>query len=549
MKTSKGKDDGIGGGGDLLDQAVRDLANVGKKAGQKKGPPDAEVTALRSLVEVCLEISSIVELGPLLTKIVDQILKLSDTERGFIMLYESNGDLGFVLGRARDGSDLDAEEFHISMSTAEGAAESEEPVYAAGPEALRAISHKKSVADLGLKTIICVPLRTSSGIQGVLYADSRSEVRELTTIKMEIVNSFADQAAVAIEKARQYDDLKQSKRELERKCDRLSKEMKKNKGLGPIIGRCDGMLQVFDVIAKVAPTQSTVLLEGETGTGKELVARILHDMSPRKSGPFVPVVCGAIPDGLIESELFGYMKGAFTGAMTDKSGRFEDADKGTIFLDEISDIPTHLQVKLLRFLQEGEIVRLGANKSRDVDVRVISATNKRLDEEMEQGRFRSDLYYRLKVVTIKVPPLRERGSDVLLLAQHFLEGFVEAMGRGPRQLAHEAAEALLTYPWPGNVRELEHMMEQAAALGSGADVVTLDLLPPEVSGMAIDAGKVKGGSYREMIEGYERLLVSEALARNGGSVPKAAAALQVSKQHLYNRIRKLGVSREAGDPE
>lgn len=549
MKTPKNKDRARETGEDLLELAGRDLASAARSARKKAGSPDAEVGALKSLVEVCLDISSIVELGPLLTKIVDQILLLSDTERGFVMLYERDGELGFVLGRTVSGEDLGAEEFHISMSTAEGVAEKGEAVFAAGPEALRALQHKKSVVDLGLKTIICVPLRTPAGVQGVLYADSTSEVRELTTMKMEIVNSFADQAAVAIEKAKKYDDLQQSKRELERKCDRLSKEMKKKKGLGPMIGRCDGMLEVFDRIGKVAGTQSAVLVEGETGTGKELVARTLHDLSPRRDGPFEPVVCGAIPEGLVESELFGYMKGAFTGAGADKPGRFEVADGGTIFLDEISDIPMHLQVKLLRFLQEGELQRLGSNKPKAVDVRVISATNKKLEEEMEEGRFRSDLYYRLKVVTLNVPPLRERGSDILLLAQHFLESFVDAMGRGPRHISNEAAQALMSYTWPGNVRELEHMMEQAAALGSGFEAVTLDLLPPEVSGMALDAGKVKGGSFRDMMSGYERLVISEALSRCGGSVPKAAAALEVSKQHLYNRIRKLGVRRDSTQDE
>jgi transcriptional regulator with PAS, ATPase and Fis domain len=301
---------------------------------------------------------------------------------------------------------------------------------------------------------------------------------------------------------------------------------------------------VFDKIGRVAPTESTVLVQGDTGTGKELVARTLHDLSPRRNGHFEPVVCGAIPEGLVESELFGYMRGAFTGATADKPGRFEKADGGTIFLDEISEIPLHLQVKLLRFLQEGELTRLGSNKSRAIDVRVISATNKKLEEEMEKERFRSDLYYRLKVVTLNVPPLRDRGTDILLLAQHFLDGFVEDMGRGPKRISQEAAQALLSYSWPGNVRQLEHMMEQAAALGSGSDVVTLDLLAPEVAGVAVDAAKVKGGSYREMIDGYEKLIISEALARSGGSVPKAAAALAVSKQHLYNRIKKLEINKD-----
>jgi transcriptional regulator with GAF, ATPase, and Fis domain len=549
MKSPKGKAQEPPKGEDLIRQAARSLAGASKAARLPEDSADAGVVGgLRSLVGVCRQISSIVELRPLLVKIVGEILLLSDTERGFIMLYEGDGSLSFGLGRTRKGGDLEAQEFKISMSTAESVAENAVPIIAAGPEALRAIRDKKSVADLGLKTIICVPLRAPGGVQGVLYADSRSAVPELTTVKTEIVNAFAEQAAVAIENAKQYDRLRESKSELQRQYDRLRREMKRGSGLGPIIGRSAGMLELFDKIEKVASTDAAVLIEGETGTGKELVAKTIHEKSPRGGGPFIAVNCGAIPEGIMESELFGHKRGAFTGATQDREGVFEAANGGTLLLDEISEMLPHLQVKLLRALQEGKITRVGESTTRAVDVRLISATNKNLDEEMAKGTFRSDLYYRLHVVLLRIPPLRERGNDILLLAQYFLDRFADGMGRGPRRVTPESAEALLEYQWAGNVRELENVMEGAAALGPHAEALTLDLLPPNISGMTVGAATIEGGSYKEMLESYERVLLSKALEEHGGNVAKVAAKLKVSKQHVYNRINRLGISRETPEP-
>jgi len=543
MKTPKARDKRKKRAPDPLEEAGRVLADAARRERSGSRPNESEiVVGLKSLVAVCRQISSIVELGPLLTEIVGDILDLSDTERGFVMLREEDGRLGFVLGRSRDGRDLDAEDFRISMSTAEGVASTGSPVYATGPDAMRALENKKSVLDLGLKTIICVPLRAATGLQGVLYADSRSEVAEISTVKVEIVNAFAEQAAVAIENAKQYNSLERSKRELERECDRLRREMKRSAGLGRIVGRCDAMIALFDVIRTVAPTQTTVLIEGETGTGKELVARTLHEMSTRKGAPFIAVNCGALPEGTLESELFGHKRGAFTGASEDRAGLFETADSGTLFLDEISEMSPHLQVKLLRAIQDGEITRVGESKPRRVDVRVISATNRDLEREMEKGNFRPDLYYRLNVVQLKIPPLRERGNDIILLAQHFLELAADAMGRGPRALSPEAADVLLEYSWPGNVRELENMMERAVALGPHARTVTPDLLPSKVTGQ-VEEPAASGGSLKEQMELYERRILVKALADNDGNVARAAGALGVSKQHVYNMMRKFGIRR------
>ena len=242
-----------------------------------------------------------------------------------------------------------------------------------------------------------------------------------------------------------------------------------------IIGESSTLAEVFRVLAKVAPTDSTVLVTGESGTGKELLVRALHAMSARSDKPFVPINCGAIPRELLESELFGHEKGAFTHAIRTKPGRFELADGGTVFLDEIGEMDISLQVKILRVLQEKEIERVGGSGPRKVDVRIIAATNRDLEREVALGRFREDLYYRLNVIPLQLPPLRERGKDILLLARHFLQRFCERRNRPPLTLAPEAARVLLGYSWPGNVRELENFMERLSILVDGEVVVREDL--------------------------------------------------------------------------
>jgi transcriptional regulator with GAF, ATPase, and Fis domain len=533
---------------DPLEEAGENLADAARAVRMKTDSQDADVVSgLRSLVGICRRISSIVNLRPLLTGVVDAILRISGTERGFIMLYEPDGALTFVLGRTKDGDDLPEQEFRISMSTAVDVAAGGPPVMATGNDALRALREKRSVRALELNTIICVPLKTESGLQGVLYADSRFSGRELNDVRVEIVNSFAEQAAVAIENARQYNELRHTKMMLEMECGRLRREQKAQYGLASIVGRSPSMLELFSVMEKVAQTSATVLLEGETGTGKEMVARTIHFLSIRQDAAFVALNCGALVETLLESELFGHKKGSFTGATEDRPGLFETSHGGTLFLDEISEMSSRLQVKLLRALQEGEIVRVGENKPRKVDARVISATNKDLEGAIERGEFRPDLFYRLNVVTLRLPPLRERGDDILLLAEYFLEKYSREGGRGPRRLAPGAASALMAYTWPGNVRELENVIERAVALGVGSEALTLDLLPPKIGGGSSEPPVSGRGSYKSQLELHERRMLAKALAENDWNVARVAASMDVSKQHIYNRMRKLGIDKAGAE--
>jgi two-component system response regulator PilR (NtrC family) len=308
-----------------------------------------------------------------------------------------------------------------------------------------------------------------------------------------------------------------------------------------MVGRSPAMQAVFSVIEKVAPARTTVLITGESGTGKELVARALHARSPRSSGAFVPVNCGAIPEGLIESELFGHAKGAFTGAQGAKIGLFQAAQDGTLFLDEIGELPQGLQVKLLRAIQERRIRPVGENADVEVDVRLVAATNRDLAADVRDGRFREDLYYRLNVVQVRVPPLRERREDVLPLAEHFLRRFAAEHGRSVPRLSGEAMRRLDEYAFPGNVRELENLIERGVALSTGEEV-SVDALPAVLGrgGSALSDGPLpEGFSLEEHLEQIERDLIDRALRESRGVKKDAAAKLGLTFRQFRHRVKRL----------
>lgn len=309
-----------------------------------------------------------------------------------------------------------------------------------------------------------------------------------------------------------------------------------------LIGRSPGMQQVFRLVERVAPSKSTILICGESGVGKDMVARAIHWHSPRRSMPLVKINCSALPENLMESELFGYEKGAFTGANIAKPGKFEQADGGTVFLDEIGDVPLATQVKLLRVLQEREFERLGSNRTRQIDVRVIAATNVNLRAALEQGRFREDLYYRLNVLPINIPALRERPEDIVPLSQHFLEKF----GNGQQRLKPEAFEKLLAHSWPGNVRELENVMERSLLLAAdpllGAADIRIDLAPSK-------AAAKEGGMFLPpgmTLDEYEQAILREALRRSNGNKSQAARLLGITRNALRYRLSQMGLG-DAGE--
>ena len=306
---------------------------------------------------------------------------------------------------------------------------------------------------------------------------------------------------------------------------------------------------MFELIKRVAELNVNVLIAGESGTGKELVARAIHYSGSRHENPFVPVNCGAIPESLMESELFGYKKGAFTGAVADKKGLFEEADTGTIFLDEIGDLPLHLQVKLLRVIEDKKIRPLGSTESVEVDIRIIAATNKNLEEEVAEGNFREDLFYRLNVITIVLPPLRERRIDVSPLAIHFINKYSDDMGKDIRGISPKALETLENYHYPGNVRELENIIARCVALES-SNVIRQETLPQLVTGkdyIDLDTSFSSSTSLDTLMSDVERKMIEKALRSTNGNKTEAAKLLGITLRSLRYRLAKHELGGEDGD--
>ncbi|MCP9464596.1 MAG: sigma-54 dependent transcriptional regulator [Nitrospira sp.] len=326
---------------------------------------------------------------------------------------------------------------------------------------------------------------------------------------------------------------------LRREVDRLRKEVRKEYSFHQILGKSKAIQAVFDLIRRVADSPTNVLITGESGTGKELVAKAIHYNSSRKEAPFVPVNCAAIPEQLLESELFGHMRGAFTDAKTDKRGLFEEAQKGTLFLDEISELPLMLQAKLLRAIQEKEIRRVGATKPIAVDVRIIAATNLNLADEVKNKRFREDLYYRLNVIELKLPPLRERREDIPLLVNAFLKKCAEASGRPVKGVSEAALAMLIDYSWPGNVRELENVIERAVTLSRG-EKISPDDLPPAVQGARGDRRVLDEAAEKSLpLHEVEKEYIKKILEKTGGNKYQAAHVLGIDRKTLYRKLAEI----------
>jgi two-component system response regulator PilR (NtrC family) len=338
------------------------------------------------------------------------------------------------------------------------------------------------------------------------------------------------------------------KKNLEKENLLLKQVVQERYHFGNIVGQSPKMLELYRLLEKVAPTKTNILITGESGTGKELVAKAIHYNSPRKDKPFVTLNCGAIPESLIESELFGHMKGAFTDAVSTKKGLFEVADEGTIFLDEISELPLMMQVKLLRVIQDKEFKRVGGTEDIRVDVRIISATNKDLEEAVREKRFREDLFYRLNVIQIKLPPLRERKEDIPLLADHFLKKYSEELGKSITRISPEALQFLMNYDFPGNVRELQNIIERAVALETGSQLSLENLssylenqLPAKKGAFDIDFPE-EGIDLEKVVADLEKMLLLKALDRAKGVKKKAAELLRINFRSMRYRLDKYGLN-------
>lgn len=482
--------------------------------------------SLQALSEIAQNINTIQELNPLLEKVLEVAMATLSAERGFILLKTDSTPQGFEIKTSRNFTDSQLGDLaSMSTSVVHEVLGTEQPILLYEVQKDPKYRESESILIQQIQSIACVPLSLKNKQIGAIYLDSLTRRSKFTDESLPFLTAFANQAAIAIENAQLYQSLREENRQ-------LRKEVQRIHGFNEIIGQSPKMREVFDIMTRIVDSDATVLIEGESGTGKELVARALHYNGSRKDNPFLALFCGSLPDNLLESELFGHKKGAFTGAVTDKRGLFETAHGGTFFLDEIGDISPQIQAKLLRVLQEGEIRRVGENQVRKVDVRIVSATNKVLADLVKQGIFREDLYYRLNTIRIKLPPLRQRLADIPLLAHHFLDKYAAKKKDKIKGFDKQAVQALTAYSWPGNVRELENTIERAVVMARGELITLEDLHLPQTESRQNEM------DYNVTLKEFQKRLVMKTLQEQDGNISETARVLDVSRRWLHYKVKE-----------
>lgn len=506
-------------------------------------PIPGEDKRLKALYRMSQIVNSTIEIKGLLEKILDLTIEIMEAERGFILLREGK-ELKVKIARNMDKQSIsDMSDF--SKTIVENVEIKGERIITANAQKEPRFKERKSIAKFKLLSILCVPFRIKERVVGAIYIDDRRKKNAFTSEDLEFLRAFCDQAAVALENANLIEELKNANKLLEienidmkDQIVQLRTSVEERYSFGSLIGKSKPMQKVYNDLDKIIKYHSPVIIEGETGTGKELIVNIIHYNGPRKNMNFIIVNSSAIPDTLLESELFGHVKGAFTGAIKDKKGLFEIADSGTIFLDEIADLSQELQVKLLRVLQNGEIRRVGDTKNKRVNVRVIVATNKDLKRQVEEGKFREDLYYRLNVMSIKIPPLRERKEDIPLLATHILHKFRKKLNRNVIGFTSDSLYSLINYHWPGNVRELENVIERAIIMADGKKITEKDL-PKSLTQKESKEDKKTVLSYT--LDDMEKRLIKDVLKLVNDNKKKAINLLGISRPTLYKKLKKYGL--------
>ena len=488
---------------------------------------------LLALYDMIRVLNSETDPEALLESMLDMALQVVRAERGLILLRtRADGEYSVHLARNLERETIrDAERFSRSVVSQAGAGKAVLAVDTGSDDRLREF---KSVSLYGIRSVLCVPLRTRGTIIGAVYVDSRTEGSFFRPEDLKFLEAFADHAALALENARMRRDLEQENR-------RLQVAAETRVRFDNIIGRSAGMQRVFDLIERVAQTNLPVLIQGESGTGKELVAHAIHFHGSRRKRPFLTENCAAIPETLLESELFGHVRGSFTGAERDRAGLFEQADGGTLFLDEVGDMSPAMQARLLRVLQEGELRRVGGDRTQRVDVRVVAATHRDLAVEVKAGRFREDLMYRLQVLLIALPPLRERVGDIPLLVEHLLQRIGEARGRPAPPVRSAVLELFERYAWPGNIRQLENTLQRLVLL-AGDGPVTPAIVESDATLRQALLGEVDRGAALYSLVRTEREQIAQALRVSEGNRARAAQLLGISRATIFRKIKEYGLA-------
>lgn len=487
---------------------------------------------LFSLLQAAQEVSSTRDKEKLLEAIVCSAAKVVDCKDSCLMLlHPETGELVtcVVVGRNRDK--VREVRFKLGEGIAGWVAKHGEAVLSNDvqndPRYSRKYNH---VIDTPLESILCIPLITRGKVLGVLNIINKRDGGRFTDEDLHLARAFADQAAVAIDNANVYDAMSRENRLLR---EQLNLAPKLLTSFNP------RMKEIIQMARKAAESDATVLLLGESGTGKEVVARAIHSWSGRNAGPFVALSCVALPEQLLESELFGHEQGAFTGALRRKEGKVELAQGGTLFLDEIGEMKPDLQTKLLRVLQEHQFERVGGTETVTADIRIIAATNRDLREEVQKGAFREDLFFRLNVISLTMPPLRERREDILYIANTFIERYCREEGRKAPVLSSSARKALLEYEWPGNVRELENVLERAIVLGA-TDKIEAENLLLDVS-LRPWRGIELNKPFKELVRDLKKEIIAQALRECGGNQSRAAKKLSLTQPYLSRLMKDLNL--------
>jgi transcriptional regulator with GAF, ATPase, and Fis domain len=483
---------------------------------------------LNALLKISRVVHSTSDLNQLQGQILELIFEVVPAERGAILL-DGTGSEKFSSLFVHPRPDKRGEPVRVSRTITRQVMKQGVAILGADVPGSGGLSGVESLVTFQVRSLLCVPLTVFQRVMGCIYLHTTDPVTRFDRDHLELVASIAGISAVALENARRLLWLEQENL-------RLAAEINLQHNM---VGESNPMKQVYRFLSRVAPTDATVLVGGESGTGKELVARAIHRNSPRATRPFVAINCAAIPEGLLESELFGYERGAFTGAQGQKKGRLELADGGVVFLDEIGELAPPLQVKLLRVLQEREFERLGGARPISVDIRLIAATNKDLAHAVKAGTFREDLYYRLNVVSVVVPPLRERPEDIPILAEYFVAKFAVKCKVKAKKISPEAMAGMTNYDWPGNVRELENAIERALVLGV-SDAIRPEDLPESVLEKDPAPG-VQEAKYHLAVKQLKRQLILAAVEEAKGNYTEAARTLGVHANYLHRLIRNLNL--------
>ncbi|MEZ5979124.1 MAG: sigma-54-dependent Fis family transcriptional regulator [Planctomycetota bacterium] len=499
--------------------------------------------ALASLLEINHRLVQQEDQTALLGEIVEQALTVTGAERGFLVL-EVDGELEFDTAIDSARGDIERPELEVSRSVVRNAIRRQEALRVSNATEDPRLGAAPSVAQLDLRSVLCAPFEVEEGLRGAIYVDHRLQSGAFGQRSQRLLELLADQAALAIRQVRRIEEIRALNAQLSERVERQETDLESARrslravGLpapaGGLVGQSNAMQQVRALVERVAPSDLSVLVNGQSGTGKELVARALHELSARRRGPFVTENCASLPESLIESELFGYERGAFTGAERSREGLFERASGGTLFLDEIGEMPRELQSKLLRVLETREVRRLGDDRPRPVDVRLVTATNRDLTDEVREGRFREDLYYRVAGMVVRTPPLSERVEDVPALVEHFLAQQRSQDGVR-RAVSKDVLAALARRSWPGNVRELRNEVVRLCVLSAG-DLVDTGLV--SAPGPTMSRSTSPSDDELVTIAELERRAILRAIERLGGDKREAAKVLGISLSKLYERLKK-----------